>query len=129
MIVEGFTEALKNSKAKIILPVNLTNNHEHTLGWKVSDYVKNTEAYLGKPVDFILINTESPSRDKIERYELEEGKGVLVEDDMADGRVIRGGMLSHADYPRHEKDARAHIRSFIRHDSDKLAKVIEKIIA
>ena len=43
LIVHGFKEIIKESKAKIIFPVNLTNKLEHTAGWKVSDYVKDIE--------------------------------------------------------------------------------------
>src|SRR3990167_604299 len=39
MIVNGFKEAVQKSKAKIILPVNLTNKRGHTIHWKASDYV------------------------------------------------------------------------------------------
>lgn len=128
LIVNNFKENLLKSKAKIILPVNLTNKNEHTKNWKVSDYVKNTEIYLGKKVDFILVNTESPSKEQIERYKLEEGGDVLVEDDFTDERVIREPLMSHSFFNYDAVDARKNTRSFIRHDSTKLAQCISKII-
>jgi len=129
LVVGGFQEAIAESKAKIILPVNLTNKQEHTKNWKVSDYVKNTEMYLGKPVDIILVNNEAPSPEQIERYKLEEGDGVLVQDDMAgDSRVVRVSLISHSFFTYNKADAKQNIRSFIRHDSDKIAKCISDII-
>jgi len=128
LIVGDFKETLLKSKAKIILPVNLTNKHEHTKNWKVNDYVKNTEMYLGKPVDVILVNTEPPSPEQVERYKLEEGNDVLVEDDFDDKRIIREPLISHSFFSYDKVDARGSARSFIRHDSDKLAKCIDKII-
>lgn len=127
LIVEGFGKAIGASRAKIIMPVNLTNKQEHTKNWKTSDYLKNVEKYLGKEVDFILVNNEPPSKEQIERYKLEEGDGVLVEDDLGnDPRVIRQSLLSHAIVLEAKADKVK--RSFIRHDSLKTAKCIEDII-
>lgn len=129
LIVNGFREAFKESKAKIIFPVNLTNKMEHTEGWKVSDYVKDIEKYLSKPVDFILVNNQKPSPEQIKLYELEEGKGVSVQDEEDDKRIIRANLLSTVIFkPEYDEKMKA-TRGFIRHDSDKLAKVIEKIIS
>ncbi|MEK7585977.1 MAG: gluconeogenesis factor YvcK family protein [Patescibacteria group bacterium] len=120
LIVGGFKEAIQKTKAKIILPINLTNKKIHTKYWKVSDYVKNTEKYLGRSVDIVLVNSESPSTAQMKRYKLKEGDGVLVEDDFNDLRVMRRDLLSPALFN--------HKRSFIRHDSLKLAKCISSII-
>ena len=128
LIVTGFKEVVAKSKAKIIFPVNLTNKQEHTKDWKVSDYLKNVESYLGKPVDFILINTEKPSKEQIENYKLEEGSGVLVKDDLKDERAVRAPLLSHSLIKYDKADVKSNIRSFIRHDSLKLAKCIDNII-
>lgn len=126
LIVKGFKEALLASKAKIILPVNLTNKHGHTLNWKVSDYVKNTEEYMGKPIDFIVVNTESLSPEQIANYKIKESLGILIEDDLDDTRVIRESLLSHEFFVNSKGDTMK--RSFIRHDSEKLAECIKKII-
>ncbi len=128
LIVDGFKEALDKSSAKIILPINLTNKQGHTMSWKVSDYVRVMEKYLGKPVNFILINSEMPSKEQIEHYKLEEGTGVLVIDDMQDERIVREPLLSHIFVLKNKADKLAEMRSFIRHDSEKLARCIEKII-
>ena len=128
LIVNGFKEAIGGSKAQIIFPINLTNKMEHTTGWKVSDYVKDIEKYLEKPLDFILVNNEAPSEEQIEHYKLQEGDGVLVLDDLKDKRIIRTSLLSHLFITYNKADVIQNIRSFIRHDSEKLAEVINKII-
>ena len=120
LIVNGFKEAVCKSKAKIILSINLTNKKWHTRYWKASDYVKNTEKYLGRKVDIILLNNKSPSSAQMKRYKLKEGDGVLVKDNLQDIRVVRRPLLSHLFFD--------HIRSFIRHDSDKFAKSIADIM-
>lgn len=129
LIVGGFKDVLQKSSAKIIFPVNLTNKHGHTLGWKVSDYVKDIEKYLGKQLDYIVVNSQIPSEEQVAHYKMEEGDGVLTEDDMGDDiRVIREDLLSHAIIKYNEADTIQNLRSFIRHDKDKLAEAVAKII-
>ena len=128
LIVNNFKETINKSGARIILPVNLTNKNEHTKDWKVSNYVKDIEIYLGKSVDIILVNTEPPSYEQVERYKLEQRGDVLVEDDLKDERVIREPLISHLFFTYDKADKIRNARSFIRHDSEKLAKCIDKII-
>ncbi len=128
LLVDGFKETVAESKAKIIFPVNLTNKQEHTGKWKVSDYVQDIEKYLGKKVDFILVNNEAPSKQQVERYKLEEGAGVLVEDDLQDKRVVRASLLSPIVFDKSKEDVIPSTKGFIRHDSEKLAECIEKIM-
>lgn len=127
LIVSGFKEALQDVKAKIIFPVNLTNKQGHTLGWNVSNYVEDIEKHLGRKVDVILINSKAPTEEQVVAYKMEEGDGVLAEDDMnGDPRVVRAGLLSHAVVKKREADK--HIRGFIRHDKDKFKDAIAKLI-
>lgn len=128
LIVKGFKETILESKAKIILPINLANKLGHTTGWKVSNYVNDVEKYLGRLVDIILVNNEKPSPEQIERYKLEEGDGALVEDDFKDSRVVRGAFLSNAISEPILGDKSPNIRGFIRHDLEKLAECINEII-
>lgn len=128
LIVDGFKEIIKKSKAKIIFPVNLTNKQGHTENWKASDYVKDIEKYLGRPVDIILINNQKPTQEQVKAYELEEGKGVLVKDDLDDKRVIRTSLLSTVMLESQNGDVIKATRGFIRHDSKKLAQCIDDLI-
>ena len=129
LIVDGFNEVLQRTKAKIIAPTNLTNKQGHTTHFTVRDYLKDIEKYLGRPIDYILINDESPSKEQINYYKMEEGDGVLVWDDMKnDVRVIRKSLLSHAIIQGNSADQGHRLRSFIRHDKDKLAEAIADIL-
>ncbi len=128
LIVQGFQESIIKSKAKIILPINLTNKLGHTMHWKASNYVNDIEKYLGRLVDIILVNNEMPSEEQLENYKLKEGEGVLVEDDFKDSRVIREPLLSHALIVYDKSDVVQDIRSFVRHDSEKFANCINGII-
>lgn len=126
LIVGGFKEVIGATSAKIIFPVNLTNKQGHTLHFKVSDYVKDIEKYLGRKVDIILVNSEPPTKEQVAYYEMEEGDGVLTADDMDDERVMRAEILSHAVIEVAQEDK--HIRGFIRHDKDRFAKTIATLL-
>lgn len=129
LIVRGFQEALQDTHAKIVFPVNLTNKQGHTLHWRASDYVRDIEKHLGRPVDIILVNNEPPSKEQVEYYKMEEGAGVLAEDDLGgDTRVIREGLLSRAIVRYAKEDVLGSTRSLIRHDKDRFAQAITKIL-
>ena len=127
LVVDGFRDAIIKTKAKLVFPVNLTNKHGHTLHFKVSDYVKDIENYLGRKVDIIMVNNDLPSDEQVSYYQMEEGDGVLTLDDMGDdARVLRAPLLSHAVIKVKEEDKG--IRGFIRHDKDKFAQIISTLI-
>ena len=54
--------------------------------------------------------------------------GVVIEDGFKDNRVIREALLSHSLVTHNKADAIQNVRSFIRHDSEKLANCLKKII-
>lgn len=129
LAVHGVSDAIQNTKAKIIYISNLTNKKGHTLHFKVSKYVTEIESYINKKLDYIIINSESPTDEQVKHYELVEGDGVLVLDDMHDDcRVIRSSLLSHKINIQNKTDKISDMRSFIRHDSDKIKIVLENII-
>lgn len=128
LIVNGFKEAMQETKAKVIFPINLTNKQGHTMHWGVTEYVDIVETHIGRKVDHVLINNEPPSEDQVEFYKLQEGDGVLVIDDYTGNNAIRNSLLSHAVVSKQKGDVLHAIRSFIRHDSHKLATVIADII-
>lgn len=128
--VSGMVDALKKTKAKIVFPVNLTNKKGHTLYWTAQTYVEDIENYLGRFVDKVLVNSLPPSAAQIETYQLQEGDGVLVVDDLSTNKkVFRSPLLSQGLVSFQKTDAVASTRSFIRHDSVLFAKAIQGLLA
>jgi uncharacterized cofD-like protein len=123
LLVEGVSEALRNSQAKKAFVVNLMNRKGQTTGFKVSDYLKEINRYIGEDIfDFILVNSQKPSQELIEVY-AEEGE--LVENDLIEDKVIYTPLLGESkETPK--KDLLK--RSLIRHDSKKLAQELMKIV-
>jgi len=65
----------------------------------------------------------------IKKYEHREGRGMMVKFDKNKNlkrnfRVIRAKVLNEKEAGKDKKDSIAHTRSFIRHDSEKLAKIL-----
>lgn len=131
VIVEGFKETIQKSKAKLIFPVNLTNKQGHTLGWNVSDYVSNLEKYIGTTIHVVLLNNEKPSEDQEIRYQLQEGAGFFVLDNLkekAGQKIVRRDLLSKKLQNKTRADTIPAERGFIRHDSIKFAKAVEELL-
>ena len=124
LLVRGISDALLESKAKKIFVVNLMNRKGQTTGFKVGDYLAELVPYIGEDIfDYILVNNQSPPEHLLDIYAEE---GTLVENDLRDSRVIHAPLLGHLqEGPK--KDLIK--RNLIRHDPDKLAAELMKIVS
>jgi uncharacterized cofD-like protein len=131
LLVSGISRAINKSKAKIIYICNLVNKKGHTEKFTIADYVDSINHYLGKPrIDYAIFNTRRPDKRLIKKYAAK--KEMLVKigglDKQINYKLIKADVLSHKKPKYHISDALAEQRSFIRHDSDKLAKVLMMIL-
>lgn len=114
-------EIFNKTKAKIIYISNLTNKKGHNMHFSLSNYVNEIESYIDKKIDIILFNNKAPTDEQIEKYEIKEGDGVLILNDMMnDERVQVCDLLSENIVKFDNKDKIQNTRSFIRHDLQKL---------
>lgn len=131
LLVQGVREALQNTAAKICVVANVTNKKGLTDNYAAADYVAIIEKHIGAgEVDIVICNTEEPSDLVASRYEEQEGKGMFVTcaaNASASYTTMAGNYLHHEEQTV-EEDALSHTRSFIRHDSDKLAQTIVECI-
>ncbi len=117
LLVRGVKEALKKTKAKKIYVSNLMTQPGETTNYKLSDHIKTLEKYLGKNIlDYAVINSARIKKDVLNKYEKQNSFPVLKDREV----------------PKRVKLIKANIAAFdkglIRHDSEKLAKVVMKII-
>lgn len=101
-LVKGFCEAIKKSKAKIVLVSNLMTKASETSGFKLSNFVNETEKYLGKKVDIILFNKSRISKKIILKYKNQEAAEVVENDMVSDQRVIGARLLKNSTVLRHD---------------------------
>lgn len=124
LLVDGLSKAIIESPAKKILSINLMNRKGQTTNYKTSDYLREIVSYVGEDCfDYILVNNQKPPAALMEKY---ENEGDLIENDLDDDRVILAPLLGDLE---NKQPNDIMIRSLIRHDSDKLAQELIKIVS
>ncbi|MFC1625162.1 uridine diphosphate-N-acetylglucosamine-binding protein YvcK [Patescibacteria group bacterium] len=129
IIVDGIAKAIRNSKAKKVYVVNLMTRFGQTNDFTAKDHVDTVQKFLGgEELDYCLVNTsKNYPKGILKRYR--EEKATPTKDDLGKGngyKVIRRNFISSKVYKKPISDKLK--RSLIRHDSDKLAKVIYSLI-
>jgi uncharacterized cofD-like protein len=129
LLVKGVTEAINNSKAKKIAVINIMTKFGQTDTFKASDFMKALQKYLGGKIDIVLLNTKKPAAKFISRYKKEKAR--LVVNDIENLKklglqILAKDLLSQNVFQKNGGDVLK--RSFLRHDSDKTAKVIWDLI-
>ena len=123
LLVDGVVDALSSTNAKVVYALNLMTKYGQTTSYTARDHVTDLEQYLGKGVlDYILVNNAKPEDNTLKLYEKEQE--ILAVDNLKeDGyQVVHADMLADLLIQKPKSDQLK--RSLIRHDPDKLAKVI-----
>ncbi len=130
LLVGGMREALYKSGAKKILITNIMTKRGESDGFKASDFVKELQKYLGKiKLDLVIVNNQKPSAKWISNYKKEKAEFVepnIGEIEKLGIRAISAPLISDFVFKRTSGDVLK--RSFLRHDSDKLAKILMKLL-
>lgn len=130
LLVDGVSEAIRKSKAIVVYNCNLTNKKGQTRGFDLDDYVDGINKMIGvERIDYVTFNIHNPTQEAVIRYEKQEGEGMLTlfnenKKKNRSYKVIRADLLRDAEIKTAKNDLIADTRSFIRHDSDKVAKVL-----
>ena len=125
LIIKGTKSAIKSSSAKLVYVVNLMTLNSQTHGFTASDHVKEIEKYAGKSVDHVVINSQTISPAIKKTYE--KFAEYPVKDDIGpNSRLIRQPLLAKSAYQKPKSDILK--RSLLRHDPNKLAKALIKLI-
>jgi uncharacterized cofD-like protein len=127
LLVRDIAKALKNSRAKIVYICNLTNKKGQTDGYSLETYVDGLNTLIGLPrIDLVIANNGKIDPTLIARYEKREGKNSIVKETGEKSRnyeVINTTVIKNTKTATTQKG-----QSFIRHDSEKLASSIIKIL-
>lgn len=120
LAVRGIPGALKKTRAKKVMVVNLMTKRGETDGFTTKDFVEAVEKKLGKnTLDAIIVNTGRPGGTLLKwYYENEKAQPVAWSQEMVKGkklRVVTGNFL------RSEGQ-------LIRHDPKKLAKALLNLL-
>lgn len=126
LLVPGVAAALKQTKANIAYVLNLMTKFGQTYNFRATDHVAVLEHYIGKSVDHIIVNSAKLPQKALEVYA--NYHELPVVDDLPTKkyyRIVHAALVNSALYEKPSADTL--VRSLIRHDSNKLAKVLVAI--
>lgn len=132
LAVPGIGEALRTTQATCVYVSNLVTKPGPTDGFGVHDFADEVERLAGGAfLDYVVFNTASPDQDLLDRYANEREYGVTIDSDEIAKRSwkARGGkIIADAAWDGAQaSDPLAKTRSYIRHDSDAIARQLMRI--
>ncbi len=125
LVAGGTKEVFAHISGKVLYVLNLMTRNTQTPDMSAHDHIAGIESALGRPVDYILINTEVID-DQTLKYYAEEHEYPVVDDMGDDPRVLRRSVIANEVFQTSEVDT-AH-RSLLRHDSSKLSPVFQEVL-
>ncbi len=124
LLPEGVRDAIAETKAKLVFVMNLMTKKGQTHHLKASGHVNEMEKYLGRKLDFIIVN-KSPIPREILNWYRNYGEEPVENDLRGDSRVILGDLIYQSKISQDEADSVQ--RSILRHDSEKLSKLLVEL--
>jgi uncharacterized cofD-like protein len=123
LLVDGVSEAIIKSKAKLIIVLNLATKSGETDDYKASDFLKAFVFYLGSPtrINYLIVNKNSLDKEIIDVYK-KEGQNLVDIDSIDCLRIAPGVKIVKANIARYLR--KEHL---LRHDPKKLSSVIMNI--
>lgn len=129
LLVDGVKKALCKTKAKIIYNLNLMTKMGQTVDYKAKNFLKDLTNYTGRSPDYIIANNGKILGEILSWYEDHEERPVennLSSSTDFNGKIIEGDIINRSTIEKNNTDILT--RSILRHDSEKLAEIIKKII-
>lgn len=132
LVVPGIGKALCETSATRVYVSNLVTKPGSTDGFMVHDFADELERLAGgRFLDYVIYNTSKPGEALLERYAHKGEYGVDIEMEAFEARPWSavGARLIAADMweGAQSSDPLAHVRSFIRHDPDAVARQLMRI--
>jgi len=126
LLVSKIRDTIKKSKAKIICVLNLMTRSGQTPNYKASDHIGDLNRYLGKKIDFVVVNDGKIPEDVLKWY-IDHNENVVLDDlDQEKEIIIKANLISKIKFSKENSDIL--MRSILRHDPKKLSEVLSKII-
>jgi uncharacterized cofD-like protein len=82
VLVEGFSDAIKNTKAKIAYVLNIMTKWGETNHFSASDFAKTLLSYIKKDkLDYIICNKSPINKTLMKKYEEEKSEPVFIDNE------------------------------------------------
>ncbi|MEA2097916.1 MAG: gluconeogenesis factor YvcK family protein [Patescibacteria group bacterium] len=76
LLMSGMKKAFKKTKAKKVFVCNIMTKYGETNNFSVLDFSNEVEKYMGCDFDYVIYNTEIPSKKRLKKFKKEE-LGIL----------------------------------------------------
>lgn len=128
LVIDGVADAMAKTKAKRVFVMNLMTRWGQTNDYTAKDFLQEVEKYIGGgSIDFVLVNNGKIPKRAIDWYRKVKAQPVKDNlDNATKATIIRADFLDSKFYQKPPSDLLT--RSLVRHDPEKLAKVIISLI-
>ncbi|MDJ0984743.1 MAG: YvcK family protein [Desulfobacterales bacterium] len=119
IVVPGVKKAIKETKATILYVLNVMTKYGETHNYSGLDFVQKLEEGIGRKVQIVICNRTKPEESILKQYRKQEAEFVEIINDQhfwQDRKLILADLLDTSG-------------SIVRHDSKKLARLIQGLIA
>lgn len=126
VLVPEIKVALGKTRAKIFFITNLMTKLGQATDYKASDYLADIYKYIGRKIDLVIINNGQISKEAVNWYK--EYQEIPVKNDLksTEHEIIEADLIDRKEIIKETQDVLK--RSILRHDSDKLAQVLIKLL-
>lgn len=128
LLVKGIKQSLLSTKAKIVFIMNLMTKSGQTNNYSAANHLHDLEFYLGKKIDTIIINNGKIPYEILKWYK--EHNEKVVDNDLTEnhfkGTILEENLIDTHRFEKNISDTLT--RSILRHDEEKLAHVLKRLI-
>lgn len=129
LVIQGAVEAIEKSRGKVCFVMNLMTKLGESYEYKASDFMADLSMYINlNKIDFVVVNSDNDYDTSLLRAYEREGARPVIDDLMSSKnmKVVRARLKSSRGVRKQRGDAVK--RSMIRHDSDKLARILVELL-
>lgn len=129
VVVDGVAKAVRMSKAKKVLVMNIMTRFGQTDGFSAVSHLEEMEKYLGGKVFYACIINKKGTIPTNAVNWYRKNDAAPVKDDLESKnnlKIVRGNFVSSKFYQKSKSDKL--VRSLVRHNSSKLAKAIIELL-
>ncbi len=126
LVVEGIKETFRAAQGKVVYVLNLMTRYTQTHNMHAFDHIQTIETAIGRSLDYVMVNTAPIDQNTIDLYS--DQHEYPVKNDIHDhpDKIIVGDFVRSIAITPEKGDSVK--RSYIRHDPQKLAHAIMKIL-
>lgn len=125
-LVVGIQQAIQECNGKYIYISNLMTKKGQTRHLTAKGFLREITAYSGRKPDFVILNNAKIPKNILKKYK-EVGEKEIPDNlkQEKNCQIVRNDIIKKQEVKKEQGDDL--VRSFVRHDSKKLAKVLKKI--